>query len=256
MIAVGALGWMASALYYKWIHRIKKTEKECSKIEGYIMPELTRINVTLQELTFSIAALNTSVAALTIAVNNLTIRVDNLTIRVDDLTAKVDNLTIRVDNLTVRVDNLSTSFNRLIVFLKGKFSDMDTSLFLTRSPIQLTDLAMRLLEKMGGKRYIDTHEHTLISELAKYQLKTALDVQIQAAVVILERAELDSFNTIKDFIFVNPIYKESTADGEEILIKLQLDSVSNIMGIYLRDIYLNKYPGLNPWKAPDLLPEG
>lgn len=245
--------WFAASLYHKWTTRIKKTEEECSKIDGIIMPQLTLINTKLNQIFVTLNVIILRLDELTRRVDVLTIRVDNLTKRVDVLTIRVDDLTRRFDSLTIRLDGLTDRFNNLVIFLKEKFTDMDISMYLSKSPIQLSETGLRMLERIGGKEYVDSYEVILIAALNNFNPKTALDVQMYAPDVIFKMAESASFNTIKDFLYNNPYYKETNPEGQEIKIRLSLVTATELMGIYLRDKYLNKYPELRPIEPPLLL---
>ena len=78
-------------------------------------------------------------------------------------------------------------------------------------------------------------------------IKTALDSQIYAPIVISQVSNRSSFNPIKDFAFENPYYKEKDSNGNNTaFVRLDMDTITNIMGIYLRDKYLEKHPHLKP----------
>ena len=181
------------SLYFKWVHRIKRTEEKCVKIDNFVLPKLSTIGDSL---------------------------------------------------LT-----LNTQFSNLLVYLKSKDEKMDLSTFRSRSPIQLTELGQRILIAVGGKEFIDTHVDELINDMNTYKVKTALDAQIFAPIVVSDHTGHDSFNGIKNYIFNNPFYKEKNTADEESSTALNLSAVSQIMGIYLRDKYLEKHPHLNPENA-------
>jgi hypothetical protein len=118
--------------------------------------------------------------------------------------------------LTNSISNLTISFNKLVIFLTTKHGKMDATLFISQSPIQLTELAKRVLNKVGGKDYIDKHSNELIKELESHNIKTALDAQDMAPIAISKFSNADSFKPIKDFIFRNTYYKEINNEGDEI----------------------------------------
>lgn len=190
VVAAIAITWRAS----HWVHRIKKTESECEKIEGHLSPKLLSIN----------SSLNT----------------------------------------------LNGNFNSLVVYLKGKDGAMDTSLFISKSPIQLTDLGVRILDKIGGREFIDNNIEDLIKEMNAQGIKTALDSQTYAPMAVTQLSSTDSFNKIKDYAFKNPYYKEVGENGIDISVPLDMGTITNILGIYLRDKYLERNVHLNPADIP------
>ncbi|MDP4252269.1 MAG: hypothetical protein Q8918_19395 [Bacteroidota bacterium] len=124
---------------------------------------------------------------------------------------------------------------------------MDASLFLAQSLIELTELGERVLVAIGGKTFIDNNLQDLMNEMDMQDITTALDSQIYAPIVISQVSNRSSFNPIKDFAFENPYYKEKDSDGNDTAsVRLDMDTIVNIMGIYLRDKYLEKHPHLKP----------
>lgn len=181
--------WFISNKYHHWTHRIKKSEDDCSKISTQILPQLTSIN---------------------------------------------------------------TSINNLVVYLKTKDGKMDTSLFRSFSPIQLTPLGNEILEVIGGKSFIDAHLNHLIADIDNFEIKTALDVQNASPIVINNYSSNTDFNSIKNYIFKSPSYKVTTTEGD-VFVNLDFNTIINIMGIYLRNKYLDLHPNLNPNDIPTLV---
>ena len=82
-------------------------------------------------------------------------------------------------------------------------------------------------------------------------IKTALDSQTIAPLVITEMSNDTSFNDIKNYIFKNPIFN-AEIQGKKLFARLDITTVSNILGIYLRDKYLERHPHLNPAYIPSI----
>ena len=175
--------------------------------------------------------------------------------KVEDECKKIEgHLKPQLVSINSSLTTLNGSFNSLIVYLKSKDGDMDTSLFKSKSPIQLTELGQRLLITIGVKGFIDDNIERLIKEMDLKGIKTALDSQTFAPIVISEASNWDSFNHIKDYTFKNPYYKEKNKNGQDIGVPLDLGTVTNVMGIYLRDKYLERNPHLNPEDIPSVIP--
>lgn len=208
-----------SKKYFHWVTRIKNAEGECRKIDDHIVPQLVRINNSI----------------------------DNLNSSVNNLKISFNTLKGSVSALNGSFNILKGSFNNLVVYLKSKDDKMDASLFLAQSPVELTELGKRVLAAIGGKIFIDNNLHDLLTGMDMQDIKTALDSQIYAPVVISQVSNRSSFNPIKDFAFENPYYKEKDSNGNDTaLVRLAMDTIANIMGIYLRDKYLEKHPYLKP----------
>lgn len=153
----------------------------------------------------------------------------------------------KLATISTTLNSLSTSMNSLVVYLKSKDGGMDTSLFVSRSPMQLTPLGEQILKDTGGQDFVDKNLDLLVREMQFQNIKTALDAQNFAPLVISNISTDDMFNHIKDYIFKNPMYKTKNNVGEDVFVPLDMNVITNIMGIYLR----NKYLVLNPNLAPE-----
>lgn len=157
---------------------------------------------------------------------------------------RLNSIDVSMNSLVGSVNGLAKSFNSLIAYLAAK--DPTIIVFISKSPIEIGPDGMRILEASGGKFWIDFHSDLLIKELEKAHYTTALDVQINAPKIIISLSTCDDFNGIKNYIYNNPYYKQ-TPESEPIMsAPITLDSVTNIMGVYLRNIYLEKHPELKP----------
>lgn len=161
--------------------------------------------------------------------------------KVEDICDKVETLPDIVNRNTENIEkqvipklnSISNSLSIItsILFKKGIVDK--TELFKTVSPVNLTDIGMEVLELIGGRQYVESNSERLIEQMKEQNYKSALDVQNQANLLILEQAGSDDFVPIKDFIYQNPQYKT---------IALDMSTVVTVMGIYLRDKYFEKYP--------------
>jgi hypothetical protein len=171
--------------------------------------------------------------------------------RAEEECKKIDtHLNHQLLTINSSLNTLNGNFNSLVIYLKGKHGEMDASLFISRSPIQLTDLGKLILREIGGQEFIDHNIDELIKEMNILGIKTALDSQTNAPLIITQMSSKDSFNKIKDYAFKHPYYIWKRETGEDISIPLDMGTITNIMGIYLRDKYLEKHPHLNPADIP------
>lgn len=147
-------------------------------------------------------------------------------------------LTTKIDLVQKSVDNVNKSLLGLVIYLKSKDKTLDTSLFQCNSPIQLTPLGELLLTESGGKKFVNNNLKTLFEKLDASNLKSPLDVENASTAAILMSAEMDEFTSVKDFIYNNPLYRR---EGYE-PVPIEISTLANIMGIYLRDKYLDAHP--------------
>lgn len=157
----------------------------------------------------------------------------------------VPNLNDRLIKIDSSLFGIFQSINALTVYLKGKDASMDISLFKAQSPIQLTDLGTKILYEIGGHKVIDDNLDIFISDMEKQDFKSGLDVQNYSSALILNSFSNEIFTPVKDYIFKNPVYKYNPGEGKEAQIPLDLGTVNQVIGIYLRDKYFEKHPELN-----------
>jgi len=168
---------------------------------------------------------------------------------------KIDSQILpELKTIATSINQLNGSFNNLIFHLGASDDKFNAALFVSKSPLRLTDIGLKVLEEIGGKKFIDENEAELIAEMDKVGIKTALDSQTSAPVIIGMASNNESFNHIKDFIFNHPNYKVNVEGKDEVTIPLSMNVIQNVMGIYLRDKYLAKHPELNPEDIPTITP--
>lgn len=157
--------WKAANYHDHWTSRIKTAEKDCTKIDSQIMPEIS--------------------------------------------------------NLSNSVLTVNKTLNGLVIYLKTKDGKMDTSLFQSYSPIKLTPLGEEVINALNGKQLIDSNLTFLFQQFEHKNIKTALDVQTLAPIIIGSFSEQNEFNEIKNYIYKNPVYRTKSQEGSPIEVTLE-----------------------------------
>lgn len=104
--------------------------------------------------------------------------------------------------------------------------DRDRALFIKReSPLNLTEPGKEVLNKSGGKNFIDLNQEKLIESIKNRVPKTAYDVQEISKLVITECTNIDEFNVIKNYLY---------ASG------LDIELMIEMLSLYLRDLALKE----------------
>jgi len=132
--------------------------------------------------------------------------------------------------------------NRIDNIVMPKLNGMDNTLNTLSTTV--TAFGEQILSEAGGKDFVDNNLEILLDEISKNNVKTALDVQTTAPMVISNISNDDKFTSIKDFLYKNPQYK--VKPEEESVVSLDMNVITNIMGIYLRNKYLERHPELDP----------
>ncbi len=111
----------------------------------------------------------------------------------------------------------------------------------SHSPKTLTEIGNSLLTECGGRKFVDENQDVLLGDIINGAPVSPLDVEKLAIEVLLKFSESPGFIQIKDFIYNNPSYKE---------VSVQLYSIINIMSVYLRDKYFERFPGSRESASP------
>lgn len=144
-----------------------------------------------------------------------------------------------VPEINGKLNTIITQLSKVTTYLSTKF-DAHNQLFQVNSPKELTSLGVDILDKIGGKKYIDNNISSLIATMEKQDFKSGLDVENYSTILLFEKTNEDGFTPIKNYIFQNPEYK--LEDGSKM--SLDINVVMSIMSIYLRNKYFEKYPDL------------
>jgi hypothetical protein len=222
------------------------------KLYFHLTGKITNLSGRTINLDSNVTNLSGRTINLESSVINLAGRTTNVESRLASVELKIDEFIIpQLIHINQSLATLNGSFNNLLVYLKSKDDKMDISFFISKSPIQLTELAERILIEIGGKSFIDNNLYDLMKEMDKKDIKTALDAQTFAPIVLSEVSNWPSFNHIKDYAFQNP-YREKDKNGNDLSVPLDMITITNIMGIYLRNRYLEKHSNLNPSVLPGI----
>jgi hypothetical protein len=215
--------------YFHWAHRVEKTEEDCRKID----PQLTNISQSITSWAHRVEKTEEDCR-----------KIDG------QIVPQLTTISQSITSLNTSFTSLNTSFKGLVIHLQAKDITFDAKLFMSQSPIALTKLGTEILKAVGGDTYIDNNEAILIKEMDMQGIKTALDAQIIAPIVISKISDNDDFKHIKDYIFTNPVYRTHDEAGAPVTLSLNIKVMAQVMGVYLRDKYLDKHPELNPEDIP------
>jgi hypothetical protein len=152
----------------------------------------------------------------------------------------------KLNDLHTSVNSMNKALTSLVVYLKTKDGKMDASLFQAFSPIRLTEAGEAVLNALDGKAIIENNLKELFANLEAQNVKTALDVQSFAPIVISILSNNSDFNRAKDYIYNHPVLNFTTSDGKELAIQLDSNTLNTVLGIYLRDKFLETHPGIIP----------
>lgn len=235
MLTAFALVWSTVKLN-NFYHRYKKTEHQSDDLSTRQVPDLSK------QMSTVIKRIDT----IEIRLDNVDQRLDKIDNRLDKMDNRMDKMDQRMDKMDQRMDKMDQKLDAIIIavngisrFLSGsqdKFPDIN----FTNSPLQLSNIGTSILEDIGGKKYIDDNCIELIHLLEEKSPKTGFDVDEQSTILLTQMTLDARFNPIKNYIFHNPVYRKGTFECN-----LHMLIVIQIMGLYLRNRYFQRYPELN-----------
>ena len=225
-------------------------------------PEITAIvlsSMVLCLITWKASKYHSSIESMKKKINDLPC--DSHDKQLDDLKAMKKTINeLPCDRHEKQLDELRES-NKIITSMHGlvveisrwitkKDKSMIEKLIAKGSPYIITNIGFQLLRKSGGKKIIDDNLDFFINEIESLDPKIPYDVEEFAINIIFKNTGSDKFNPIKNFIYYSPetVVMNDLETNEEMEIRLSMPGLLNVMGIYLRDKYMDKHPELKESK--------
>ena len=175
--------------------------------------------------------------------------------KLEEVSQKVENLPceeyrnniIKSDARFKNIEDTMTSNNSMLVEINRWIMKIDNGMIdrlsQKASPLKMTSIGEILFNQSHAKKAVDDNLDFLLSELDAYNPKTAFDVEDKAWSVLFRNIGHDMFTDIKNYIYYAPeTIKITDPDSqEETEVKLSIQSIIRLMGIYLRDQYLVRH---------------
>lgn len=147
-----------------------------------------------------------------------------------------------IDNFQVvktTVDSINEQVTEISKWIMHFDDNMIDALSRKCSPRVMTKIGRDLFEISSAKKIIDDNIDFLTKEIAEKNPLTAYDVENNALEVLLANLSHPMFNTLKDYIYYEKEEITLTDEnGEDKQVKLSLMSIVRLMGLELRDRYL------------------
>lgn len=137
------------------------------------------------------------------------------------------------------VDSINEQVTEISKWIMHFDDNMIDALSRKCSPRVMTKIGRDLFEISSAKKIIDDNIDFLTKEIAEKNPLTAYDVENNALEVLLANLSHPMFNTLKDYIYYEKEEITLTDEnGEYKQVKLSLMSIVRLMGLELRDRYL------------------
>ena len=124
---------------------------------------------------------------------------------------KIDSLEKSNEKQDVKIEKLRTDVDKLLEFKTNTQKFIDSKIYKSKSPLNLTDFGWKLVKESGFQTIFDEHKGDLVKKLYEKKPKTKYDVQEEARELMGELVEYKAFQPIKTYAF------ETGKDYEQIL---------------------------------------
>ena len=126
------------------------------------------------------------------------------------------------------------------------FSDDVPRLSQKHSPKVLNENGKFVEKTFGCREFLSDNAEWLLSEVAKFNPKTALDVELYSLAALRIASLDDRFNSLKDKIYTSPAIALSAGeDGKKREVEISLEDVLFVISLPLRDLYLERHPEIS-----------
>jgi hypothetical protein len=176
-------------------------------------------------------------------------KVDNLPC--DSHTEQLREIGASNHSIASSIDTLNdtiSSTNDIVIEMSKWISKKDTKmvdvLIRKNSPYVITGVGYKLLKDSGGEKVVDNNLEFFFNEVDKMNPKTPYEVEDQSINSMIKNIGNVIFNPIKQFVYYSPeeIKIVDPDTQKDVTIGISTPSILNIMGIYLRDKYMEKHP--------------
>ena len=219
-VLIGYAAWHIRGLIAKTSARLDKCENQLPKVD---------------ETQTAVRALEHKHEVLTTSVDHLGSDFNKMDRKFEDMQKDIQGLRKDITLLTVAVARSGQVAEPL---------DNIIQIAMKQSPRKLNENGMQIYEIIGGAEFLEQNKDTLLTALAESKPLTALDVEMQARVVLLQQTSTPVFNKIKNIIYNHPAIKATRTDGVEIDYEITLTVACEVLSLPLRDMYLKAHPEL------------
>ena len=111
-----------------------------------------------------------------------------------------------------------------------------------RSPLSMTPVGKTIFERMPTKKLVDDYREYLLREVEQEDPKTAFDVEDISFKIMLRHINHPMFNELKEYLYYSPekVNIEDPETGNGVEVEVNMSMAMRLMGVYLRDLYLEQ----------------
>jgi len=133
-----------------------------------------------------------------------------------------------LDDLTSTTSKIKTNVKVISDFLTTASADFNHTELQSYSPLKLTDAGEKLIKELGFDNVFQKHKNDFCRFVDDQNPKLKYDVESAAIKSIAALRDRDYMDFLKVYFYNNP--------------DRNIKNVAPTLGIYVRDMYLNKHP--------------
>lgn len=127
-------------------------------------------------------------------------------------------------------------------YRESLLSDDKPALAQKNSPKTLNPNGEKVSETFGCRAFLEANKDWLLSEVSKFNPKTALDVEMSSLYALRVASSDERFNNLKDLIYNSPKIDLRLPTGDTKNVEVTLEDVLFVISLPLRDLYLQRHP--------------
>lgn len=147
--------------------------------------------------------------------------VEGMRMEIKETNGKIDKLGNRAFRLETATVEMQSVFSRANVPISQRLE------ISPGSPLKLTEYGEELVKKIDGYNFVSNNKEFLFSLVAAKNPATSYDVQISSRKILDEIVTNSIMNNIKKIVYENG---------------MNIEPILNVVGIILRDMYLEAHP--------------
>lgn len=169
-------------------------------------------------------------------------KIDKLASGLSDVKNDLEKVKRDVTGLKQDVTLIRQDIDKIVLILANKFPKTLDLFGMKKSPRRLNPMGEKLFNDIQGEKFLNENKNLFFEYIDKECPKTALDVETVAFLACNALSANEIFNDIKSFVYNSPEMEVEDRNGEKLMYEITMGDICFILGIPLRDMYLNEHP--------------
>lgn len=173
---------------------------------------------------------------------NIALRLSKYMQRLETCENEISGLKTDVQNLRTDIGDMRADVEQVRTYLALKDNKFMSLYSEKKSPRVLNEAGKRLYDLIGGDEFLQANKSMLFERLDAKELRTALDVETFAIVLLNDLKDDPIFDNIKRIIYNAPATEIQNEDGTTSTHEHGIGDACFVLSLPLRDMYLDEHP--------------